>query len=516
MAKCSTCAAERGGKAGRLPCGWKTVAGAPLCGKCLKSGYVARASALSVAAPLTLSWTEGRGKKARTVARDLGWDELLLRLRCLCRAVRTLKNRAVAELVRLDTLPGCDGQLAPAGELGGTYARLVKQQANAPLSRQWLGAAANTTGVLKRVEAEYRADRGRVFGSGARSLRSYRESAYHVHKDGWHATVERDGQGCATGRLLVTFGVPQLDTSHPSLPEGVREQWQGAVLPAGDVTVVLRGGHGRRRQRADFTRLAEGGAERMELQVYRQRASSGDHRRTGQDRAPAGGAKVEYVTMVKAVLRAPRAERAGGENVLVVRTAKDHFLSCFLGDGEDNAVWVSNGDHVRRSVAAHRDFLARIALDTKHEKRLPRRKRRQIDDAVATRCHKQRNRVTTFVNQEVASIAGLCRRRRVGRVQYHDSERGYFASFPWAAFRARLVDVLSGLGVQVRCLGPAEQEDAAEGGEQGELTCATTASVRTDRPSLKAVVAAAAASAGPAPSRGPRRSRRRESAPPTG
>lgn len=500
MPTCSLCATEKDGKSGRLPGGWSDVAGRVVCKKCKRIAFVVRASSLAIARPLSID----TGTAKHPSVAGMGWREFDDRMHVLWVQTRTLKNRAVAELARHDVMPGHDGLIAPRPKLN-LYACLVSEKDGGLLGPSWQGAKGNVTGVIKAVEEKYHKERFDVFAMGTRSLSSYREegTAYHVHNREWSAA---EGGG---GEMLLAFSVPSLDTSLPWLPPRFAERYGGRLLPSGRITVVLMGGHERRRQRADFMRVASGGAKQSELQVYRQRSTSTRHRHVHDDREPGGGAKTPSVTMVKFVFTSARQSRTDTPNVLDVRTASDHFLSCRMSDGESQPVWVENADHIRRAeqeakargwIETHADMLGRVALDTKHEHRVPRRNRRQIDDAVARRCAKQRDRIRTFMHQSVASIRGLCLRRRVGTVIYDDRDRSYFRSFPWAAFAARLADALSAEGIRLLHSGGAEISTP------GEATC------QTSRATLATASSAAASRAAPPATRGPKLSRSKGSA----
>ena len=86
----------------------------------------------------------------------------------------------------------------------------------------------------------------------------------------------------------------------------------------------------------------------------------------------------------------------------------------------------------------HLRWLARMADDSKHERRKPKRRRQRALEDYNLRGAKFRNRTKSFVNETCSQIVGVASRNRVIKIIYDDKQQEYFPTFQWAMLRAQL------------------------------------------------------------------------------
>jgi hypothetical protein len=269
--------------------------------------------------------------------------------------------------------------------------------------------------------------------------------------------------------------VPHLTTDgfQPCIAAALAgEGWNpGDMMPQGAAWLELKIDGSRRRQLADLRLVLSGVAKKSEMHVYRQSAGGQTHG-TQAVKAPGGGQRRMYRTMVRFIFTAPHTPKPAGENTILLRSCPDRFIAADREEvqADDGKFYEHSGDHVRRFEAAiaqavrltgrtwdsardlierHETFRGRHALDRWHEGRVDAGQKRHHKDMLEARCAKQRERIKTYILQQCAAVARVCRNRRVGCVIIDLAERGYFRSFPWHAMRARLAHVLTGMGVNV-------------------------------------------------------------------
>lgn len=428
--------------AASLSRGWKQIAGQILCPDCKAERYIVRAVVVPVLAPLTKSLSEatttpsGKVKMVRAVA-PLTWQEFDARMAGSYDAVRHLANWAMTELFRRDAHPR-EGD-AKLGQMPKVYLYEALGKASPRteayrLREAWAGAMREASTVLQQCEKLYRQERYDVLWRGTRSLRCYRhdDMPLPIHNQSWSLALDGDGRPVVSLPLPAVGGDP------------IRAE------------LLLDCGRGFGRQRSRIEQLAAGVAEPCEAAVYRRRASRGSHRHVGYEAAP-GGAR-PYRTFVKLVGWFPKPQSvARPGNVLSLYTDPDLFwvLERDLGDrGRERLgvkLWQENGDHVRRRIVAHREYLRRIAEDMKYERRTNNRPAilAQMEWAREERCRNHQERVATFLDQSVAVVVGVAQRHHAAEVVYADHCRSYVPSFPWAMFRLRLADRLGAIGVRL-------------------------------------------------------------------
>jgi hypothetical protein len=359
------------------------------------------------------------------------WQEFREALAAAWGQSTRLANWAVTELAKADVQrAAADTKLAPMPEV-----KLYQLWQDHYERDAWTGAAQSANAILRGVELKYRRQRLDVIWRGAAVLPRQRYPyPYPVHNAAWQAAwSEYAGSDGHTSR------VPAV-----SVPLGGK-RW----------TLRLRGGSERRRQLASFGQIVSGEAVAGELALYRVRASNGCHRPTAAERAPGGGAKVQYRIMAKLVAWLPRPlaepvglspanagsiedqlraiQRRGRQGALEVRTGRN-CLFIALAPGREEP-WLLHADHVRRWIARHRVQLQHIADDTKAERRRPRREKRQLLDRLDVLTHRQHRRLDTFCHTAAKILVAWAERCNVAELCYDDRESRYFSEFPWYQLR---------------------------------------------------------------------------------
>lgn len=265
------------------------------------------------------------------------------------------------------------------------------------------GVAASAQCVFRAVHKKYLQDRFAVQVRHESALLTYRfPYPWPVHNQSWSASF---ASGPWPGEApVVALPLPGL----------------------GAVRLRVSRGPEFGRQLAMLRQLIDGTAKKGEAAVLRDRKGR---------------------LLVKLVGHFPRRGRGPAANAAFVHTDPAAFL---VVEVNGHRVNLTNADHVRRWVAAHRAFLQRSGEDRKREKRMDRRQRANLNMYVEDRCGKYRARLDTFVKQVAAQVRGICERRGVGLVAYDDADRGYMREagadvpFPWHALRTRLRQLLEG------------------------------------------------------------------------
>lgn len=164
------------------------------------------------------------------------------------------------------------------------------------------------------------------------------------------------------------------------------------------------------------------------------------------------------IIKAKVVYRKRRGERPAARGTLELTTAADSFLIAATA-GTDPMRWHAN--HLRGRIAAHEQFLAEMADNSKHERRRPRRRRRDVRQAYAKRTARHADRVRTFMHTTAAQVAGLAQRRNVATVRAELTDRGYLPSFAWARFQEVLYQKLDERGIALLDVSKEGDADAA-------------------------------------------------------
>jgi len=373
------------------------------------------------------------------------WPALDDSLHGLWRQSTDLANWAAGELFLADVLArrAAKGDRIPPFPCDGSYLyRLLNEQPYTGRS-DWEGATQSASQILTDVYGRYKGHRKAVIWSHGEQPAAYRYPyPYPVPRQRWEASLDSDG-------------FPVVSVS----------------LPGQRVALRLRGIHqgapvvGFAAKLAHFRAIVSGERRAGVLYLSRQRCSAGCHRHLAAhegaegegivqgERAPGGGQRVQYRTLCRIVVWLPRAERKGG-NKLLLRTDANAFWTA-EHEGRFSRPWILNADHVRQPntdqlrawMADHDVWRQRMSEDLKHEKRWPRAVRQVMNDRLERRCGKVHRQVETWCHQAVALVANYARRQGVDTVLYDDSERSYLPHFPWARLSSMLRSKLELFGV---------------------------------------------------------------------
>lgn len=294
------------------------------------------------------------------------------------------------------TRPAIDKPPRPQCRCGGEPA------VRYPERSEWCGAMQSFQSVCRGVEGKYRSERfAAVYRCDNKKLTFRFPQPWPVHKDNWSlafATGPWPGEA-----PVVTLALPAL----------------------GRVALRLAAGPEWARQLGMLRQFICGTAKKGEAAVLRDRKGR---------------------LVVKLVGHFPRKDRGAPTNVAFVHTDPNAMLVVEINGHRTN---VTNGDHIRRTIAKHRTFRQRVSEDKKREKRMDRRQLANLEKYVEDRCQKQNARLKTAVYQVAAQVKSLCERRGVGLVCYDDSNRTWVSSqgkddlpFPWHALKTRLQQLL--------------------------------------------------------------------------
>lgn len=434
-----------------MPRGWKLIRDQYLCKKCKKVSYRVRAFELPVMGVLGADFAEFRQE-----------------VRGQLRTAAVLFNRGMREYFIAEQLP-----------LPGE--KVQKQPKVDPYKRM---ATGNNLGIRKdSVQCVFRSAQahwskhrfGVLTGTESLPLRRSNRGMIPVSAKDWAKRIgwidapiqtseEKRTRRDEEGRPQPTRRTPYLDLNLTG--EGGRT-WR----------ILLGRGHVFARQLKDFMALLDGSALPAELAVYER--PCGQSRRNGRDlpadRAPGGGARQSTRIFVKFVASFPRT-LVKRDCVMNLATHPEAFLVAQI-DGRVERPWILNGDHLRGHFCTlarwrrqapeggnpaaieaafdtmrhwnpkHHAWLQRIGEDRKHEKRWPKAQLLQFRDAYRKRCDKFHRRMTTWLAQMAAQVAGFCVRRRVGTVVYDDSNKDWMTPFPWHLLRCRIQNALDNHGI---------------------------------------------------------------------
>lgn len=394
----------------RLPRGWKRKGETIYCDRCWGERYILRAVTIPIASPLSLDWPALREILARC------WADSTRLANWAARRLWLAENERKPE----------DEKLQPAPRL---YLYPEARAVCPAMDTQ------SVCSLLQGVERKYRKARIDVIWRGAASVPNHRYPVpYPIKNQSWSVRYGDDRELILEARL-----------------GGARR------------VLRLRGGYQFRRPRRAVEKLIAGQAVQGELAIYRQRASSGDHRTVIEGRGPGGAPRAPYSVMAKMVMWLPREQAQAGDRIMVLRTALDRFLVAQIEDREE--AWVYNADHVRGWIADHNRRLQRLREDHKLERRAQNRAHRKgMEDRREAAVIKQRNRMRSFIQMTSATVAGICRRSGIGTVILDFAIKDYFPNFPWYEFVDYLKTKLDEHGIQMRDLPPTgESEDVVSG-----------------------------------------------------
>lgn len=261
--------------------------------------------------------------------------------------------------------------------------------------RDWTGWSQSAAAVLRTVESNYRSKRYQVIWTGGTSLPKVRYPyPYPVHNAGWNLIENPDG-----GLFFE------------------------ARLPDGRVSVRLKGGSQFRRQLAGARHLIANPHLRGEASMY-QRGST---------------------IFVKMVGWFPKRVDKEADGTMFVRTSAESFLVGL--NAKDERLWIINGDRARVWIVRNANALQRWREDQKYERRRPQRENRKTAEDMQAATLKNRNRLSSFIDESAAQVVNHARRRRLNKIVFDDSCGDYFRDFQWYRLAALLEQKCNAVGI---------------------------------------------------------------------
>jgi hypothetical protein len=358
---------------------------------------------------------------------DCEWKELREQLASAWAKSTRLANFLVGELSKADVVRSPGMVRMPKAPNPYLY----------PLARALIPSLASQSVVAlcNTVQRKYNEMRIAVIWRGEASLQRFRYPVpYPIPSQGWKASY-----------LSETEKVPI-----------VRVRFDQRT-----VHLRLRGGHEFRRQLGAFAQIVGGEAVPCQMAIYRKRVTESDSRPGVTSRENGGGTKAIHRIMVKLVAWLPRSARCAGANSTMLVKTSAHEFWCAVVEGREP--WILNADHVRGWIAAHNKRISRLSQDTKYEKRIPERMRRQINDRLSLMSQKQHDRLATWNHTATAMLVGFAQRQKVMTVEYNDTDKTYLPSFPWFDLRTKLQQKLEAAGIGFKHASaevPSENADA--------------------------------------------------------
>jgi hypothetical protein len=350
-----------------------------------------------------MAWAKKKGGLVRTLVfpfapADGDWKGLLPRLHEAWRMSTRLANWTVSQLAVVDQLTmGRTGAIGPFPTAGEGSADPYKAfRGFYPDYELWKGCTGSATCVFNRVRDKYKVERLEVIVRHEKSLPSFRYP-YPFY-----------GRAQETRAYYGKDNVPLLSL----------------VLPGGRVVLRLRGGPEMRRQLDGFRRVVAGEARLGDVSVYKR----GDR----------------YLVGVAVTL--PAGPPDPGGRAMLVQTRPDGLWRVWVEGHEGR--WTHerwwHHDDIRPVVFKHREWLHRVAEDTKWEKRVDEKVARHIDQARDKRCRKYQDRVSAFCHSRACELANFAARQGVGCVLYDDREKGFLEGFNYSLLKGRVREKLGG------------------------------------------------------------------------
>jgi len=261
--------------------------------------------------------------------------------------------------------------------------------------RDWSGWSQSAAAVLRTIESSYRSKRYQVVWTGGASLPNVRYPyPYPVHNKGW--------------------------TIHEN-PEG--GLWFEARLPDGRVSMRLKGGHEFRRQLIGARWLIQNSHLRGEASIYRR------------------GTQI----FVKLVGWFPKKADSEAEGTMFVRTSEESFL---IGlNAKEDRLWIINGDRAKRWMTRTANATQRWREDQKYEMRHPKRDNRKTAEDMQSSTLKNRNRLSSFIDESAAQVVNHARRRRLSTIVFDYSCREFFRDFQWYRLSEQIEQKCNAAGI---------------------------------------------------------------------
>lgn len=263
--------------------------------------------------------------------------------------------------------------------------------------------------AMRRATAAYRARRGQLLAMRRVSLPSFRSGV-----------VPLKAATCSLG--LVVSGTAQ------QVALTCRLQSRRWVL-------LLSARRGARRVLDTLARVARGELDHGVAQLAWMWSGGGPVQgRT----APGGGSQRRRKLIARVLVYVERsAPRVQSADVLAVSTQPDGLLAATLGSRPEK-IWFFNAPHLPRRVAAHMERLQRMSEDRKSERRMPRRRARQMNDHGSACTRRFHAFIDTLVKQCARLLVNYAVRRRVCRIILDTSCRTYCQSFPYFKLETRI------------------------------------------------------------------------------
>lgn len=398
---CSICKIGKETKSTRLPNGWRAhpQTKLPVCSPCWKKLYMPRTITLPIAGPLNGEC----------------WPELRTSLLTAWSAATRLSNWAARQLLKNDAEPISTMDRCPKMNPIYLYGMFNEGYAD---RAEWDGMAASAQCVLRAVESDYREKRIDAVWRSNRNVDTYRwPQPYPVHNQNW--SIARNEHG------VITVDLPLVGS-----------RWTLRVRNDASISARCRG---------MLNACFDGSAVLGEAKLYSRTVGPNDDRNGIYLRNPAGGESRMYRVLIGIPGWFPRGQFADErEGELHLHTGNDSFL---YAEQEGYDIWTINGDAMRQRIFAYARFRHRLAEDTKQERRVPKRRKRQILDAGERRAIKENDRAKSFREEKTTHVAELARRRKVEQVIYHGGDAGFMLSFPWFMWVKRLQDKLEERGI---------------------------------------------------------------------
>lgn len=395
---CTACAKGIDSKSSRIPKGWTRVRDELLCGSCFGERFASRAVTLPIIGPLD----------------GVEWPELRRRVKAAWTESTRLYNWVVTELYARDVRRKPGMERLPKMECRVDYLECRSFAPTLP--------SRTTAAICVQATATYQSQRYELLWTGARSLANFKwPQPSPVSDQAWHGYwIDEESRR-----------VPAISVELPGEGGGNR------------INVQLASGKDWWRQVGMFGQLVSGEAISGELKVCEMRARESDGRngvRTNESGRPMKRLAVKIVGYF------PKRERQPGDSVFAIRTDNDSFLYGVVG--KRDTPWILHADDFRDQCFQHHRNLQRMADDSKHERRKPKRRRKGTLMDYRDRCEKFHARQKSFIDETIAKVVGFAARNRVAVVRYRDQDRGFLPSFAYHVFALKLAEKCRAAGMQ--------------------------------------------------------------------
>lgn len=380
----------------KAPRGWHKIPnGTLICDECFPKAYQPICIRLPIAGPHPHTNQPQPWDTLRTSV-SLAWDQSM-----------RLANWAITEILKNEP-----AQLPDQARLPKLSVYLYGAFGESKLRPHWGGAAQSANAVLRLAEQKYRALRGQIQGTHSASAPTFRwPTPFPVPRQAWSAYWVPNG---ANPRGHAVLSIPLLG----------EQRFELRVRNDRTTPIHL--------QRLGM--VLDGSAIGGELRVVAKPTSPNDRKNGVQFRRPGGGETKWFRLLVHISAYVPVTERRPPDGkVMTVHTGADSLLYAEVED--DDEPWVVHADHVRQWVIASKRIRQRRSDDLKHEERMPAKKRRRRNEAMARHNGKYERRLTSACEQISAWVVNYAKRRRVSVIHYDETVRDFCPDFSYARLR---------------------------------------------------------------------------------